>query len=39
MMAGLDQPVDRADILALEPEPHAVLSERDATRHFSPSPT
>ena len=26
LMAGLDQPVDRATILALEPEPHAMLS-------------
>ena len=27
LMAGLDQPVDRATILALEPVPHALLDE------------
>lgn len=34
VMAGLDQPVDRTAILALEPEPHAMLSEEDCDKAF-----
>jgi len=34
LMAGLDQPVDRATILALEPEPHAMLSQEGCDEAF-----
>ena len=34
LMAGLDQPVDRATILALEPKPHATLSEDGCDEAF-----
>lgn len=34
LMAGLDQPVDRATILALEPEPHATLSQEGCDEAF-----
>ena len=34
LMAGLDQPVDRETILALEPEPHATLSEEGCEEAF-----
>lgn len=34
MMADLDQPVLRAAILALEPEPHAMLSETECDEAF-----
>jgi HD-GYP domain-containing protein (c-di-GMP phosphodiesterase class II) len=34
LMVGLDQPVDRADILALEPEPHALLDEAGCDEAF-----
>ena len=38
LMVGLDQPVDREQILELEPLPHAMVSEEEATTRFSPSP-
>jgi HD-GYP domain-containing protein (c-di-GMP phosphodiesterase class II) len=34
LMAGLDQPVDREAILALEPAPHARLSEAECDEAF-----
>lgn len=34
LMAGLDQPVDRETILALEPEPHAMLNEDGCDEAF-----
>jgi HD-GYP domain-containing protein (c-di-GMP phosphodiesterase class II) len=34
LMVGLDQPVDRETILALEPEPHAMLSEDGCDEAF-----
>src|SRR5436189_156720 len=34
LVAGLDEPVDRATILALEPEPHGMLSEEAAEEAY-----
>src|SRR5437764_1284783 len=34
LVAGLDGPVDRATILALEPEPHGMLSEEEAEEAY-----
>ena len=34
LMQGLDQPVDRETILALEPEPHAMLDEDGCNQTF-----
>lgn len=34
LLAGLDEPVDRETILALEPEPHAILDEQGCNEAY-----